>query len=74
MGDVVAHHLEIGVIEEMGDVAARASVIVVNAEHLAVCREQTLAKKATEEAGCAGDENAFRTKIQGICHSFPTRL
>jgi hypothetical protein len=58
-GDVVAHQLEIRVVEEMGDVVLGAGEEVVETDDVVAFGEQTLAEMAAEEAGAAGDEDAF---------------
>jgi hypothetical protein len=52
----VAHQLEVGVIELMGDTVLDAGEEVVDAEHVMTVREQSLLEVATEEAGAADDK------------------
>ena len=55
-GDVVAHELEVGVVEQMQDVVLGAGEKVIEAEDIVAVGEQALAEVGTEEAGAAGDE------------------
>jgi hypothetical protein len=55
----VAHQLEIRVVEEMGDVVLGAGEEVVETDDVVAFSEQALAEMAAEEAGAAGDEDAF---------------
>ncbi len=64
-GNVVAHQLEIWVIEEMGDVVLGAGEEVVETDDVVAFGEQTPAEMAAEEAGAAGDEDAFP---EGVGH------
>ncbi len=55
----MAHQLEIRVVEEMGDVVLGAGEEVVETDDVVAFSEQALAEMAAEEAGAAGDEDAF---------------
>ncbi|MCZ7597587.1 MAG: hypothetical protein M5U09_07405 [Gammaproteobacteria bacterium] len=55
----MADHLEQRIVDERQDVLLVAGEVVVDADHLVAAFEQARAKVGTEEAGAAGDENAF---------------
>jgi hypothetical protein len=59
-GDVVAHHLEARVVEQVRDVRAPPREVVVDAQHLVPGRHQALAQMRTQKAGAAGDQAALR--------------
>jgi len=65
LDDVVAHHLEVAVIQEVSDVGATPGVEVVEADHLVTIPEQALAEVAPDEAGSAGDEGSHPRSLDG---------
>src|SRR5690606_14908255 len=56
-GHVVAHDLEVGVAEQMRDVALRAGIEVVHANDFVAVREQPVAQVGTDESGPSGNQN-----------------
>jgi hypothetical protein len=58
-GHVVAHQLEIRVVQQVHDVAPRRGVEIIDAEHVLALGQQPLAQVRAEEAGAAGDQDAF---------------
>src|SRR5207253_3184473 len=54
---VVAQQLEPRMAEQVRDVAARAGVEVVDAQHLAALRDEPRAQVRADEARAAGDEH-----------------
>jgi len=61
----VPQQLEIGVVEQVGDVVFGAGEEVVDTDDVVAVGEEALAEVAAEEAGAAGDEDAFS---QGVGH------
>ena len=57
-GHIVAHQLEVRVIEQMGDVVLDAGEEIVKADDVVTVVQQALAEMRAEEAGAAGDERA----------------
>jgi hypothetical protein len=55
--DVVAHHLEHGVREQLRHVAARTGVVVVDDEHLMALVDQAFAQVRPDEPRSAGDHD-----------------
>ena len=55
----MAEELEAGMTVQVVDVALGAGEKVVNAEHLVTLSEQSVDEVRAEEAGAAGDEDAF---------------
>ena len=64
-GDVVAHQLEVGVVEQVGDVVLGAGEEVIDADDVMAVGEEAFAEVTAQEAGAAGDEDAF---AQGVVH------
>ncbi len=62
-GDVVAHQLEVGVVEQVGDVVLGAGEEVINADDVMAVGEEAFAQVAAQEAGAAGDEDAFAQRV-----------
>ena len=62
-GDVVAQELEVGVGEQVRDVVLGAGEEVVHADDVVPVGEQALAEVGAEEAGAAGDEDAFAEEV-----------
>jgi hypothetical protein len=58
-GDVVAHHLEMRVIEEMGDIFSGTGEIVIDAQDLVTVGKQPFAQERSEESRPAGNQNPF---------------
>jgi hypothetical protein len=54
----VAHQFEIGVFPQVRNVAARAGVEIVYAEHIVACCQQAVAEVRAEETGSASDHDA----------------
>jgi hypothetical protein len=54
----VPHELEVGVLEEAGDVLLATGVEVVKADDFVPLVEETFTKMGAEESGSAGDEDA----------------
>ena len=52
-GDVVAHHLEMRVIEEMGDIFSGTGEIVIDAQDLVTVGKQPFAQERSEEPGAS---------------------
>jgi len=63
--DVVAHELERGVRQKMGDVPLLAGEQVVDADHLVTVPQQPVAKVGAEETGAAGHEDAHGKTLRG---------
>ena len=58
-GHVVAHDLEIGIVQEMGDVVFRAGEIIVDAENVVAALQQLLAQMRTQKSGATGYQYAL---------------
>jgi hypothetical protein len=56
----VAQHLETRVPQQMADVFFAAREVVVHAQNVVSRLQQALAQVGAQEAGSAGDEDAFR--------------
>ena len=67
-GDVVAHELEAGVVEQVRDVVLGAGEEVVGAEHVVPLLQQAVAEVAAQEPGAAGDEDALRGVAVALGH------
>ena len=67
-GDVVAHELEAGVVEQVGDVVLGAGEEVVDAEHVVALGQQAVAQVAAQKAGAAGDEDALGGVVVALGH------
>ncbi len=61
--DVVAHQLEVRVIEQVRDVAPASGEEIVDAEHVVAFLQQEGAKVRAEETGAAGDEDALAADL-----------
>jgi hypothetical protein len=64
-GHIVAHQLEVGVIEQRRDVVLGAGEEVIDTDHIMAIGQQALAQMRAEKAGAAGDQNPFS---QGVIH------
>ena len=67
-GDVVAHQLEVRVVQQVDDVVLGAGEEVVDAQHVVAVGQQAVAQVRAEEAGAAGDHDPFSN---GVLHCFP---
>ena len=67
---VVAHQLEMRVVEQVLDVALGAGEEVVDAQDVMTLCDQTIAQVAAEKAGATGHQNAFVSVVL-TCHSLP---
>ena len=56
----MAHQLEAGRAEQVGDVRPPAGEVVVDAEHLVALRDQPVAEMAAEKARSAGHQDTLR--------------
>src|SRR6185437_14862530 len=63
--DIVAHRLEIRVRQQMRDVGLAPGEVIVDAEYVVAPGQQALAEMRAEEAGAAGDEDAFFAGAHG---------
>jgi hypothetical protein len=54
----VAHRLEIVVVEQVLDVAARAGEVIIDARHAGAIFEQTIVKMRAEKSGAPGHQHA----------------
>ena len=61
----MAHRLEPGMAEEMGDVVLAPGEVVVDAEHVVAARDQAVAEMRAEEAGAPGHQHAFAGQARG---------
>lgn len=57
-GHIVAHPLEVWVMQQMQDVVFGAGEEVIQADHIVAAVQQALAQMRAEEAGAASDERA----------------
>ena len=55
---IVAHEVEVLVLDEMLDVAPRAGEEIIDAQHIGAFPQQPLAKMRAEEARASGDQHA----------------
>ena len=62
-GDVVAHQLEVGMIEQRRDIGAGAGEEIVDAEHVMPALDQPGAEVRADEAGTPGDQNPLLNGI-----------
>jgi hypothetical protein len=60
--DVVADELEIRFVEQVGDVVFLAGEEVVEADDVMALGDEAIAEVRAEEAGAAGDEDAFERR------------
>jgi hypothetical protein len=67
-GDVVAHQLEAGVVEQVRDVVLGAGEEVVDTEHVVPFGQQAVAQVAAQKAGAAGDEDALGGVVVALGH------
>ena len=62
--DVVAHELEIGMVEKMRNIVLAAGEEIIDAQHVAALLEQAVDEVRSEEAGAAGHHHAFTQIIR----------
>ncbi len=58
LGHIVADQFEIGMLEQVGDIAFAAGEKVVEANHLVALAEKPFAKMGAQKARSAGDQDA----------------
>ena len=66
-GHIVAHQLEVRVIEQMGNVVLGAGEEVVQADDVVAVVQQAFAEMRAEEAGTTGDEDAGAVGVVFHC-------
>ena len=64
-GHIMAHQLEVRILEQMQNVVLGAGEEVVQTEHVVAVGKQALAQMRAEKAGATGDEDAFS---EGVIH------
>jgi hypothetical protein len=64
----MAQKFEIGMLQQVADVAFAAGEEIINANNLIVIRKQSFAQMGAEESGPAGDQNAFAHSASSYHH------
>ena len=70
-GHVVTHHLEPGIVQQVGDIGASPREEIVDAEHFRARVQKTLAKEGANETGTAGHENSGNIMHTPAIPAFP---
>jgi hypothetical protein len=65
-GHVVAHIVEIGPAEQLGEVALRSGEEIVDAQHVMPLRHQPVAQMRSQETGPAGDQYTLDTPVHRV--------
>ena len=60
---IVAHQLEIGMVQQARDIGASASEEIVDAEHMVALLDDPGTQVRADEAGAASDQNALLNRI-----------
>ena len=61
----MAQQLEVGIVEQMGDVVLGPGEEIIQAEHVVAGIEQAIAEMRAEKPRPAGDEDAFAEVVVG---------
>jgi hypothetical protein len=58
-GNVVAHHFEPRLVQQVDNVVLAAGEVVVDTQHVAVVSQQSFTQMRAQKSGATGDQNAF---------------